>query len=183
MRLAKRSFRLVGCLLLMMAAACGKKNSEMGPKIDALVNVSEQEREQMMELYEKRMQLLLDWEKSVKGSSKKMPGGLRLSPQIHHPRNGWDLRSPEDRRQFDAFQTHITNSIETYQRREETRRHQPRDLERMEAEIRDKRRSYHQSAFEANELMEKHDQKRTRVPTFELEQREYDQKKKAASKN
>ncbi|MBS1958110.1 MAG: hypothetical protein JST80_01430 [Bdellovibrionales bacterium] len=137
-------------------------------KIESLIVSAQSEKKEMIELYDRRQRLLLDWEKSARAALKKLPAALTVPEQMHAPR-AWDLKTESDLESYDAFQNSVTNLLSNYLGDESVRKYKPKELEHTEEMINRKRHAYHSDAFDANGLIQKFDSERPSVPAFRAE--------------
>lgn len=142
-------------------------------KIESLSQDAQKEKSELVELYQKRAQLLVDWEKSLKKTNKKAKSPLELPDSIRNTKATWNLGNANDLAQFDQFQNTVTQFLSLYLTSDESKKYKPQGLEKLEEQINRKRHAYHSTAFDANELISRYQRSHPEIPAFRAEQEIY----------
>jgi hypothetical protein len=116
---------------------------------------------ELVQLYEKRRLLLVQWEKSLRGgahSTNKGAPDLVLPEEMRAPKRDWAkaYSDQEGFEAFDRFQNQITEFFSRYLGSELAQKSRPKELEKLEESINRIRAGYHQKAFQANDLIERY---------------------------
>ena len=145
----------------------GEKNAAL-PKIVELTKASEVDRQELVDLYQKRIDFLLDWEKAVKASEGKIPAGLAVDDKILKAKE-FTPKTENDLNQIDLIQNDVSEWITKYLQSKVAMKKRPPGLEKLEETINRKRHDYHVAAFAANDLITQYDPKAPLIPTFGAE--------------
>jgi len=143
------------------------KNAAM-PKIAELMKASETDRNELIDLYQKRIDFLLNWEKTVKAAVGKLPAELVVDEKIAKAKE-FTPKTEQDLNQIDIIQNEVGEWITKYLQSKVAMKNRPTGLEKLEETINRKRHDYHVAAFEANDLIGKYDPKSPLIPTFGAE--------------
>jgi hypothetical protein len=143
-----------------------KNRSESITKVSGIATEIEPIVGELVALYQKRYDLLIQWQKIAGG---KLPAEVQTAPKL-------EMKSSADFKAFDEFQMRVTNYLGTLLSNPEIRK-RIKDLEKIEAEINRKREKYHSSALEADDLIEKYNTGQAMIPVFPVEEMIHKQKK------
>ncbi len=113
---------------------------------------------ELLNLYQERFDLMIQWQKVSGG---KLPGEFSKIPDLK-------LETEADFRDFDSFQTKVTNHLSSLLSNPEIQK-KIKDLERIEEKINKNRQKYHNSAIEADDLIQKFRTGQQKIPIFPAE--------------
>jgi hypothetical protein len=161
---------IILAVFLAIGAAVKYKNyqAESAAKIEELVKNCDHDREELANLYQKRIQFLLDWEKLVQLNLHSLPKELVVSPQIASAKE-FTPKTEADFNQMDNIQNELGEEITHYLQSKVALKLRPPGLEKLEEAINRKRHDYHVNAFAANALIKKSGVNHELVPVFGAE--------------
>jgi len=145
-----------------------KHKAEAISKVDEVYKTVKPIRDEMVQLYQDRYELAVNWSKEAK---------LELPDQIKAPFTR-ELKTEQDLRDFDLYQVHVTDLLSILLSNELAMKHKPKELEKLEESINRKRAAYHVVSLEADDLIKKYGTGQTAIPVFQPEQMLHDQQKK-----
>ena len=124
-------------------------------------------RDEMVQLYQDRYELTLNWSKSA---------GIEAPDQIKAPFTR-TLNTAQDLKDFDQYQVRVTDQLSLLLASEVAMKKKPHELEKLEESINRKRAAYHVVSLEADDLIKKYGTGQPAIPVFQPEQMLHDQKK------
>ena len=146
-------FLLVISVIAGLASQLYKDHSRAVSDVENYTKNMNQSKTEMIALYAKRVQYLLDWEAAVKKSnpSTPLPQSLKINEAI---RSFKDLKldTPENVNRYDFVQTLVSQTLNEYIQNEISKKVRPAGLEKIEEALNFKRHDYHVAAFEVERL-------------------------------
>jgi len=163
---------IVGALVVILVIGFivkhKKDQSAAEPKIDELVKNCDQDRKELSDLYQQRIQFLLNWQKAASSSMHGIPPELVVAPEILHSTE-FIPNTEADFNRMDNIQNELGEEITHYLQNKAAMKVRPPGLEKLEESINRKRHDYHVNAFEANALIESSGVKHDLIPVFGAE--------------
>lgn len=138
-----------------------KKQKEKKEATDRVVVLSQQAeaaKGEMLELYQKRYQVLVNWEKIAK---EKIPFSIKDPITT-------ELKTEQDIATFEAYQLSVSNQFTALLAKPEFNK-KIKELDMLEHQINKKRAEYHSYGFEADDLIQKHSTGQLQIPVFPAE--------------
>lgn len=157
---------LIGAIVITLITAGGiywnqKNQKEKAASMERVTLLSQQVqplKTELIDLYQKRYDLLLSWHKAT-GSKSTLP--IEAPSKV-------ELKTEQDLQAYDLFQMQITNQFSAMLTRPEFMK-RIKELEVIEHQINRKRNEYHSLAIEADDLIQKYKTGQSLVPVFPAE--------------
>jgi hypothetical protein len=160
---------VIAALAISWGVHYQKQKATALPLLSELIDQTEVDRRELVDLYKKRTEYLLSWEKAVKTAQRKIPDKLVVPDAIQKDAS-FDPKTETEFDHLDLMQNQVSEYLSLYLQAPEAVKVRPNGLEKLEEEINRKRHHYHERAFQANELIQKFDSKHPKVPVFPAEQ-------------
>jgi hypothetical protein len=159
---------VIAALAIAWGVHYQKQKATALPLLSELIEQTEVDRHELVDLYKKRTDYLLSWEKAVKTAQGKVPAKLVVPDPIKIA-SAADPKTESEFDHLDLMQNQVSEYLSIYFQAPEAAKVRPAGLEKLEEEINRKRHHYHERAFQANELIQKFDSSHPKVPVFSAE--------------
>jgi hypothetical protein len=137
-------------------------------KIAESVTALEKSKAEMLEAYKARIASLENWQEALNKSSKKPIPELQLTEDIKQAKD-LKLETQKDADRFDFVQNQISEKITLYIQKDPVSTN-VREMQKIEENINRKRKEYHKTAFQIQDLNHRYRLKDVRPVVFAAEQ-------------